>query len=195
MVLTATTLLPSHISKIGFLRTFIHHSSFTLTRTMLESQPYNCNSFISTHIDTLCKDGRLKETLAVLRDMDFRGVYLDLRTYSSILQSCTNMKALAEGKEVHAHILMSGLEENICLATSLISMYGVCQHLMDSRKVFDKICERNVFLWNAMISGYAKNNLCEQAMRLYCEMRRSGILPNNFTFPSALKGMLKLGVG
>lgn len=133
--------------------------------------------------------------MAVLRDMDFRGVYLDLRTYSSILQACTNMKALAEGKEVHAHILMSGLEENICLATTLISMYGVCQHLMDSRKVFDKICERNVFLWNAMISGYAKNNLCEQAMRFYCEMRRSGIRPNNFTFPSALKGMLKLGVG
>eukprot|EP01018_Ginkgo_biloba_P030288 Gb_21435 [translate_table: standard] len=138
-------------------------------------------------VTTLCREGRLKEALDIVHMMDQRGIPVDFNTYTSLLQTCTELKALIEGKHVHAHMGRNGLEQNVCLGTRIVSMYSRCGSIEDARLVFDKIHEPNIFLWNAMIRACATNGFYEETLELYHQMQRSGIEPDNFTFPLVLK--------
>eukprot|EP01018_Ginkgo_biloba_P022310 Gb_32475 [translate_table: standard] len=111
------------------------------------------------------------------------GILVDLNTCASLLHICTNIKEL---KQLHAHIFRSGLENKIGLWTKLVSMYAMCGSMENSRRVFDRIYHRDVFLWNSMIREYARNGPCEEALALYYQMQRAGVKPDKFTFPFVL---------
>eukprot|EP01018_Ginkgo_biloba_P007785 Gb_19828 [translate_table: standard] len=114
---------------------------------------------------------------------------VDSNVYASLLQACTNIEAL---KQMHAHMLRSGTDQNVFLGTKLVTMYAKNGNLVDARLVFDHMPERNVFSWNTMIGGYARDGHCEETLRMYFEMRRAGIQPDNFTFPFVLKACTSL---
>jgi len=105
-------------------------------------------------------------------------------TCASLLQSCTNVMDL---KQVHAHVLVTGFNQNISLETKLITMYVDFGILKDARQLFDKMHQRNVVLWNIMTREYGKIGQYEEALKLYHQMQEEGIKPNNFTFPFVLK--------
>eukprot|EP01018_Ginkgo_biloba_P038145 Gb_41325 [translate_table: standard] len=126
-------------------------------------------------ISALCRETRLKYQLSIP---------LDSKSYASLLEACTNVKQL---KQVHTCMLRSGLEPNIFLATKLVNTYTMWGDMDNARQVFDKCGKPNVFLWNAIIKGYAKNGPYQEALMLYYQMRWVGILPDNFTFPFVLK--------
>eukprot|EP01018_Ginkgo_biloba_P019175 Gb_04167 [translate_table: standard] len=136
-----------------------------------------------TNVDTVCRDSVLKDGL------DQRGVAVDFNIYASLLQVCTDIKTL---KQVHANMFRSGFDQNIFLVTKLVSMCAICGSMEYARLVFDQIHERNVFLWNAMIRGYAKYGSCEEALNIYYQMQRAGIHPDKFTFPLVLKACASL---
>jgi pentatricopeptide repeat protein len=104
--------------------------------------------------------------------------------YSSLLNSCTHIKTL---QKLHAHILLTGLDQNIFLGTKIVGLYSLLGRLDNARQVFDKICQRNIFLWNAIIRGYSRNGFFEETLALYCQMQQEGVWPDRFTFPFALK--------
>ncbi|XP_039125759.1 LOW QUALITY PROTEIN: pentatricopeptide repeat-containing protein At3g46790, chloroplastic-like [Dioscorea cayenensis subsp. rotundata] len=107
--------------------------------------------------------------------------------YTSILQSCISRKAIDPGKQLHARLLLSGLGFDAILATKLVNLYSVCNHLRDAYNLFDRIPQRNVFLWNVLIRGFAWEGPHEMALSLYYRMVEAGLQPDNFTFPFVLK--------
>eukprot|EP01018_Ginkgo_biloba_P018757 Gb_28582 [translate_table: standard] len=109
--------------------------------------------------------------------------------YGFLLQDCTNAKQLCQ---FHAHMLTTGLDQNINLIAKLVKMYVMCGSMNNARLLFDEITDRNVLLWNVMIRGYATNGLCEEALTLYYAMRQAGIQPDKFTFPIVLKACARL---
>jgi pentatricopeptide repeat protein len=144
-------------------------------------------------VNDLCKEGRLKEALAILhKNADHHGISLDPETYAALLHACLVSKALAGGKQLHAKVLISGSEQNPFLGTQLVGMYAGCGSLENARQVFDKIHQRTFLLWNAMIRGYAKGEPYEEAITLYYQMQKEGIQPDNFTFPLVLKACATL---
>eukprot|EP01018_Ginkgo_biloba_P029405 Gb_03473 [translate_table: standard] len=115
---------------------------------------------------------------------DQRGIPLDCNSCASLLQACTDIKSL---KQVHALMFITGLEQNNFLETKLLNMYTMCGSMNNARLVFDKMNKQNVFLWNAMIRGYATNGPCEETLSLYNQMQHAGIQPDKYTFPFLLK--------
>eukprot|EP01018_Ginkgo_biloba_P031205 Gb_32921 [translate_table: standard] len=113
----------------------------------------------------------------------FKG--FDTNTYASLLQACTNIKRLTQ---LHAHIFITGLHQNVFLGTQLVSMYAMRGSMDNARLVFDKIDKPDVFLWNVMLREYTRKGFCHDALVLYCQMQRTGIEPDKFTFPFVLKG-------
>eukprot|EP01018_Ginkgo_biloba_P034075 Gb_04450 [translate_table: standard] len=113
-------------------------------------------------------------------------------THNSLLQAlqaCTDVKAL---NKLHAYMLVTGFDQNIYLATKLVSMYAMCGSLENARLVFDQIHKPNIFLWNAMIRAYAWGGFCEEALTLFYQMQQAGIHPDKFTFPFVLKACANL---
>jgi pentatricopeptide repeat protein len=119
---------------------------------------------------------------------DITGKCLDSHTYVyNLLQACVEKKALTEGKLVHAHINERGLMTDRLLGNTIINMYLKCGNLMDARKVFDEMPERNVCSWTMMIAVYARYGFAEEALELFGRMWQTGVQPNQFTFASVLR--------
>eukprot|EP01018_Ginkgo_biloba_P009664 Gb_38568 [translate_table: standard] len=151
----------------------------------LQPQGNGIDSSLSV-LRKLCKQGRLKEALPMLQSMHLQGVWPNSSTYASLLQQCVNMKTLAEGKLVHAHIIQTGSEPHISPGTFLVTLYAKCGSLLDARRVLDEMPERNVVSWTAMMAAYVRHGFSERALGLFYDMQRTGIQPNQFTFASVL---------
>ncbi|XP_058095050.1 pentatricopeptide repeat-containing protein At3g12770-like [Magnolia sinica] len=115
-----------------------------------------------------------------------------------LLQSSINHQSLSLSKQSHARIISLGFDQDPFLATKLITAYSICGAPSVSRLVFDSICHKNVFLWNSLISAYAKNRIFEEPFCLFNRMCIGHESPDNYTFATLSKicGELRdLGTG
>ncbi|KAG6671679.1 hypothetical protein I3842_16G016200 [Carya illinoinensis] len=137
------------------------------------------------------------EAFYMFRRMNLSGIVPDEVSLASILSACANVQALRKGKQIHCLSVKSGLETSLYAASSLIDMYVKCAVIGAAHKVFSCMSERSVASMNAMIAGYAQNNL-EEAIDLFCEMHEVGLNPTEITFASLLdacNGPLLLTLG
>ncbi|KAL4302923.1 hypothetical protein GQ457_10G025600 [Hibiscus cannabinus] len=107
-----------------------------------------------------------------------------------IFKACASASAQTYGKSLHAESIKFGVFMDFHIASSLLSMYSRCSNLIDSRKVFDEMPERNVVTWNAMIGGYLKNGDTESALGLFEKMP---IGRNSVTWIEMIDGFAKSG--
>jgi pentatricopeptide repeat protein len=66
-------------------------------------------------------------------------------------------------------------------------MYAKCRNLEKARQVFDKMSERDVVSWNAIIAGYGRNGHIDEALSLLREMQLQGMIPDGVTLVSVLQ--------
>ena len=67
-------------------------------------------------------------------------------------------------------------------------MYLKCDRILDARKLFDRMPDRDVVVWSAMIAGYSRLGLVEEAKELFGEMRSGGVEPNLVSWNGMLAG-------
>lgn len=105
-----------------------------------------------------------------------------------LLQACGKLKDIETGRKVHEMILSSTqFSKDLVLNTRLITMYSMCGSPLDSHFVFGGL-EKNLFGWNAMISGYVRNELHDDAIAMFIELiSMTEFKPDNFTFPCVIK--------
>ncbi|KAL4566297.1 hypothetical protein LXL04_030411 [Taraxacum kok-saghyz] len=106
--------------------------------------------------------------------------------YDRILQSCTSLAFLSQ---VHSILTTTGIiKHSVHLGARVIIKYSDFLHPQRARFVFDATDhESSSFLWNTMLRAYANSGFSSEALDFYSLMRKTGILPNNYTFPFALK--------
>ncbi|CAL2280977.1 unnamed protein product [Prunus armeniaca] len=94
-------------------------------------------------------------------------------------------KLVEEGKMIHGFCIKTGFlsKHNVC--NSLITMYAKLESMHDSIKVFEELNCREIISWNALISGYAQNGLCQDALKTFLVATMES-KPNNYTFGSVL---------
>ncbi|KAM3327025.1 hypothetical protein P3S67_002151 [Capsicum chacoense] len=105
--------------------------------------------------------------------------------FTNLLQLSIESQSLTNTQKLHSKILQLDLDQN--LATKLISAYFTCQNPVDSHRFFDTFEHKNVFLWNILINGYAKNKLLGESLNLFSQMCRTGIVPDEFTYSGIVK--------
>eukprot|EP01018_Ginkgo_biloba_P021055 Gb_39560 [translate_table: standard] len=137
-------------------------------------------------VSKLAKEGKLKEALNILYLMDKQAILGDTDIYAEILQPCANMNAVEEGKLVHAHMIRTGFKPGRFIGNHLTFMYARSGYLEDARQVFDRMSERNVVSWTAMIAAYVQHGHAEEGLELFLQMQRADIQQNQFTFSSLL---------
>lgn len=96
------------------------------------------------------------------------------------------MRALREGEQVHAQILKSGRKPNEFVENTLIHMYANCGEDGIARRVFDGMSERGVIAWNSMLSGYTKNGIWHEVVKLFKRMLELHIEFDDVTMISVL---------
>ncbi|CAA6658313.1 unnamed protein product [Spirodela intermedia] len=86
-----------------------------------------------------------------------------------------------------------GLMADSVLTTRLVTMYATCGSSGESRAVFDSLESRNLYHWNALISGYSRNELWEEAMEAFTRMLfTTDLQPDGFTLPCVLRACARV---
>lgn len=100
--------------------------------------------------------------------------------------ACANVAALESGKQIHSHIIKAGLDSNVRITSALLDMYAKSGSMCDVREVFARMTEQDRVSWTAMITGCAENGFVEEALELFCHMKKANASPDEFTISSVL---------
>ncbi|CAL1354751.1 unnamed protein product [Linum trigynum] len=111
--------------------------------------------------------------------------YHSIRPLNHLLISCSSLWHL---KCIHALILTRGTHCSLLLSTKLVALACELSPTMDyAQTLFDRVHQKDVFIWNTLIRGYANMGPCQKAIILYRSMHHSGLLPDNYTFPFVIR--------
>lgn len=167
------TVLISGYAKIGDVHT---------ARLMFDEAPVKDRGLWGSMVSGYVQNNCFKEGLEMFRLMQSAGIVPDEAIFVSILCASANLGALNIGIWVHGYLDQMKLRLSVRLGTALIDMYAKCGKLDLAEKVFYEMPERDTISWNAMISGLAMNGEGERALRLFHEMEKDGIQPDDITF-------------
>lgn len=119
-----------------------------------------------------------------MRDFGFEP---DETTMVVMLSACAELGNLSLGRWVHSLVIVRGMVLNFQLGTALVDMYAKSGDVDYAWLVFDRVQEKNVWTWSAMILGLAQHGSAKEALDLFLKMMyNSSIRPNYVTFLGVL---------
>ncbi|KAM3326121.1 pentatricopeptide repeat-containing protein, chloroplastic [Capsicum chacoense] len=154
-------------------------------------------STITPSLKQICNQNYFKESFSTLSNIithkqsSRKCLY---EAYSLLLELCATEKALLQGKQIHTHVIKLDLSrtDSVFLNTKVVFMYGKCGSIWDADKMFDRMLQRTVFSWNAMIGACVVNGVPGRAVELYRDMRFLGVTLDGHTLSSTLKAISQL---
>ncbi|XP_019155009.1 PREDICTED: pentatricopeptide repeat-containing protein At3g22690 [Ipomoea nil] len=189
---TELTRLISKYSEVGTIESLEYARIAFKILNNVESNSINAYIFNSL-IKGYSSSGLIDEAILVFVEMVSQGVGADSYTFPFVLGTCVKGERFSEGNQVHGLAVKMGLGDNMFVSNSLVHFYGECGEVDNGRKVFDKMCERNVVSWTSLIDGYVRINQPKEAVTLFFEMIEDGIMPNLVTMACVISACAKLG--
>ncbi|XP_030476208.1 putative pentatricopeptide repeat-containing protein At3g15130 [Syzygium oleosum] len=119
---------------------------------------------------------------------------IERQRLANLLRNCSRNRLLKQGLQVHGAITKVGFAFDVMLSNDLIDLYGKCGRVGMSRDVFDRMPQRNVVSWTALMCGYLRDGNAEASLTCFCQMRRSPVEPNEFTLSTGVKACGVAGV-
>ncbi|KAI4379394.1 hypothetical protein MLD38_005699 [Melastoma candidum] len=115
--------------------------------------------------------------------------------YVSAINACAQARRLKCGKQVHQRILITGSlrRGNVFVGNAVCDMYMRCGEIGMAAAVFDGMASRSVVSWNSMISGYLSAGMLDKCFQLFCDMRDTGIEPDQVTISNVLGAYFQVG--
>ncbi|XP_021746376.1 putative pentatricopeptide repeat-containing protein At3g15130 [Chenopodium quinoa] len=129
----------------------------------------------------------MNQSLSLLRREQLR--------ISKFLRECSKNLCLEQGKQAHTAVVKMGFWSDMIISNDLVDMYCKCRSVDNAYKVFDKMLQRNVVSWTALICGILhQGDNAEGALSLLYEMTFSDVRPNEYTFSACFKACSRLGI-
>ncbi|KAK8549029.1 hypothetical protein V6N12_061929 [Hibiscus sabdariffa] len=91
----------------------------------------------------------------------------DAFVLATVIGACVDLGAIEYGKQIHAHMVVGGIELDPVLCSSLINLYGKCGDLDGASRVLNLMMEPDEFALSALISGYASCGRMTDARRIF----------------------------
>ncbi|PIN26635.1 hypothetical protein CDL12_00615 [Handroanthus impetiginosus] len=161
---------------------------------VFESMPEKSDVTWSSMMAGLVQNELYEEALSLFLVAQRTNMEISMFVISSVLSACAALAALIEGKQVHAIVHKTGFVANEYIASSLVDVYAKCGSIKESHAVFREAEEKNVVLWNTMISGFARHAKSLEAMILFEKMQQIFFYPNEVTYLSILSACAHMGL-
>ncbi|KAL5988517.1 hypothetical protein ACLOJK_036282 [Asimina triloba] len=97
-------------------------------------------------------------------------------TFPSLLTACRRIRAIEEGRQLHAQTIKVGLHADVFIQRCLIRLYAGCGHCPDAARVFDQCLDPGVVSQNDLISGYLEIGKLESARHVFNGMGERNVV-------------------
>ena len=98
--------------------------------------------------------GDESKALHCFQQMQEAGISPVEATFVSGLTACGNLGAIGKGQYMHGEVMKKGLEEEVVIGNTMVSMYAKCGSLGTAKHVFDRLLCRDIVSCNALMIGY-----------------------------------------
>lgn len=133
------------------------------------------------------KLGESEQGLDLYLRMQLAGIQPNKFIFLCVLKICSSVKGATEGRLIHDEIIRSGLEPDMPIRNTLVDMYSKCGSLEEACHVFERLQERDVVSWGAMIAGYAAHDQGADGLEMFKKMWKEGVVPNAVIFLCTLR--------
>ncbi|XP_019053140.1 PREDICTED: pentatricopeptide repeat-containing protein At5g66500, mitochondrial [Nelumbo nucifera] len=122
-----------------------------------------------------------RDALRVFEAMRKSGVHFSDFTLCSVLKACASLKALKQGREAHALVIVRACDM-LVLGTALIDFYSSCGLMDEAINVFRNLnCRKDDAIYNSLVSGCVRNRKYKEAFSIMNYMK-----PNEIALTSIL---------
>ncbi|KAE8037458.1 hypothetical protein FH972_010045 [Carpinus fangiana] len=128
------------------------------------------------------QNGGRMQAVTLFCQMNREGVRPNHFTYSTILTAQPAISIF----QVHAQVIKSDYEKSPSVGTALLDAYIKIGYVDEAAKVFELIDEKDIVAWSAMVAGYAQRGDTEGAVKIFLQLAKEGVKPNEFTFCSVI---------
>ncbi|KAL6545094.1 hypothetical protein OROHE_010001 [Orobanche hederae] len=94
--------------------------------------------------------------------------------------------------EIHGHLIRHRLLHSNQLLSRFISICASLNRMPYATRIFQQSTNPNIFLFNSMIKGYSLCGPFRDSVTIFCNMKKRGIWPDEFTFAPLLKACANL---
>lgn len=157
---------------------------------LLYKDAFACSSLVSAY----AQKGLIEESFSLFHDMLLNDVTVDAFTISSILGTASLLCRSDIGTQLHAYVEKVGLQANVSVGSSLVTMYSKCGSIEDCRKAFDDVEMPDLIGWTSIIVSYAQHGKGAEALSAYELMKSEGIQPDAVTFVGILSACSRSGL-
>nr|GMD85435.1 pentatricopeptide repeat-containing protein At4g13650 [Ipomoea batatas]GME15343.1 pentatricopeptide repeat-containing protein At4g13650 [Ipomoea batatas] len=119
----------------------------------------------------------------------------DGSTFATVLGACGGAEIASHFhviEQIHAMIVHYGFAGSCSVCNYLIDLYSKNGSVDSAKKVFEDLHSRDSASWVAMMTGFCQNGREKDAIFLYKDMRKSGVIPTPYAFSSVLSATTKL---
>ncbi|KAI3728829.1 hypothetical protein L6452_17473 [Arctium lappa] len=178
----------------GYSKQNMFNEAITLY-TRMQNVGVRPDCFTLPHVLKACGGAAAFEVGQAVHGQIFRGGFeRDVFVQNGVVAvAYADIEDLAQGKSLHSCVIKMGLEFEPDLRIALTTLYAKCGSVMIAKSLFDEMEISNVIMWNAMISGFAKNGCCNKAITLFQTMLSKNLRPDSVTVCSAILACAQLG--
>lgn len=173
---------------------YVKCGKHAVARQLFDQMPDKNTVTWSSMINGYVQLGFFREALDVFNDMIVSGFEANKAAIVGALAACGSLGALAQGRQINAHVDRIGMELDKVVGASLIDMYAKCGCIEMACGVFKGMCERDVFAFTSLISGLANHGQSGVSLELFSRMENEGIVPNHVTFICVLNACSRMGL-
>ncbi|KAM0958011.1 hypothetical protein EV1_023116 [Malus domestica] len=157
---------------------------------MLEKDVVSWSSMIACYTH----NGDVTEALNLFNKMIDTRIEPNSVTLVSALQACALAGNLEEGKKIHKIATRKCFELDIKVATALIDMYMKCSIPKKAGDLFNRMPEKDVVSWAALLSGYAHNGMAYKSIGVFRDMLSDETKPDAIAMVKLLAACSELGI-
>ncbi|KAL4329419.1 pentatricopeptide repeat-containing protein At1g11290, chloroplastic-like [Arachis ipaensis] len=142
-------------------------------------------------ISEASESGKLDESFKLFSKMIKENIQPNSFTVINLLRLAVNLNSLKIGQALHS-LVVRNLCEELSVNTAMLLMYVKLGSLEDAELLFDKMPEKDLVVWNVMISAYAGNGYPKESLELLYCMVRLKVRPDLFTAIPAISSITQL---
>lgn len=125
--------------------------------------------------------GQSQKALLLFRGMRQNGVEPNNLTFPFVAKACAKLANFKYSQIIHAQISKSPCCSDMFVQTAMIDMYAKCGQVDVARALFERMPERDIASWNAIIIGYVQIGFLDGVSCLFERMMLDGIRPDSVT--------------
>lgn len=145
---------------------------------------------LNAAISGFSQNGCFREALKVFKQSVIGLFRPNSVTVASVLSACESVE---HGMEMHCLAIKLGVEMDVYVATSLLTMYSNCKEITSATRVFAVMPNKNVVSYNAFLTGLLQNGVPLLVLNVFKDMREFlHEQPNSVTFISVISACASL---